>query len=270
MRRAEYAESICQYLRDSYRDAILESALEGQDDAGRTPASYDSDSTEAALGPLPTEILEGILRYLDFWTLARCIRVSKHWNAIISRSPQLQQALFLSPNVENVSDGPTLIFKLVIDTRRPQVPQHQQRPIFWIDVGKVYNNTLQSPRSRLPANSVVFNPILQNMFRSTHILETPSLPTSPETESTKWKDPAARGLPGAIWRKMYISQPPTHTITMECDFSFDPSYRCKAWTPYTVDGGITIEDFFSLVQTRIELSFDDYQRDQSHRLGDNG
>ncbi|KAF2993609.1 hypothetical protein E8E13_001633 [Curvularia kusanoi] len=275
MRRAEYAESICQYLRDTYRDAILESELEGQDDAARALASYDSDSTDAALGPLPTEILEGILRYLDFWTLARCLRVSKHWNAMISRSPQLQQALFLSPNTGEVSDGPTLIFKLVIDTRKSRMPEHQQRPIFWIDVGKAYSNPLQSPRSRLPADSVVFNPILQNMFRSAHVVETPSLPATPETESTKWRDPTAlcrtaRGLPGAIWRRMLITQPPTQTITMECDFTFDPSYRCKAWTPYTVDGGITIEDFFSLVQTRIELSFDDYRRDQSYRLGDNG
>src|SRR3712207_4663416 len=134
MRRAEYAESICQYLRDTYRDAIL--AQEGQDDAGRTPASYDSNSTDAALGPLPTEIVEGILWYLDFWTLARCLRVSKRWNAIISQSLQLQQALFLAPSIGSVSDGPTLVFKLVIDTRKSRMPQRQQRPIFWIDVGK--------------------------------------------------------------------------------------------------------------------------------------
>lgn len=275
MRRAEYAESICQYLRDTYRNSIQESPLEGQGDAGRSPASYDNVSADAALGPLPTEILEGILRYLDFWTLARCLRVSKRWNATISRSPLLQQVLFLSATTESVSDGPTLVFKLVIDTRKSRMPQHQQRPIFWIDVGKAYSNHMLSPRSRLPTDSVVFNPILQNMFRSAHVLETPSHPTTPETESTRWRDPAAfcrtaRGLPEAIWRKMLITQPPTHTVTMECDFTFDPSYRCKAWTPYTVDGGITIEDFFSLVQTRIELSYDDYRRDQSHRLGDKG
>lgn len=100
MRRAEYAESICQYLRDTYRNSIQESPLEGQGDAGRSPASYDNVSADAALGPLPTEILEGILRYLDFWTLARCLRVSKRWNATISRSPLLQQVLFLSATTE--------------------------------------------------------------------------------------------------------------------------------------------------------------------------
>ena len=201
--------------------------------------------------------------------------MSKYWNATISRSPQLQQALFLSPNVENVSDGPALVFKLVIDTRRLPGAQRQQRPIFWIDVGRVYTNLSKFQRSKVTADDVVFNPILQNMFRSAHALETPSLPSTPETESNNWSDPAAfcraaRGLPGAIWRKMLISQPPAHSITMECDFTFDPSYRCKAWTPYTVEGGITMEDFFSLVQTRIELSFDDYRRDHAHRLGDNG
>lgn len=274
MRRAAYAKSICRYHRDTYRDALRESALEGQDDAGRTPASYDSDSADADLGPLPTELLEQIFRYLDFWTLARCLRVSRYWNAIISSSPQLQQALFLSPSVDKVSDGPSVIFKVVIDTRKLRVPQHQQKPIFWIDVGRIYSSPLQAQRPKVPSEQVVFNPILQNMFRSAHVLETSSPSSTPESESTKWRDPAAlcrtaRDLPGAIWRKMLISQPPTHTITMECDFTFDPSYRCKAWTPYTVDGGITIEDFFSLVQTRIELSFDDYRRDQSHRLGEN-
>lgn len=275
MRRAAYAESICRYLRDTYRDVLLESELEGQDDASHTFSSQDSESAGAALGPLPTEILEEILRHLDFWTLARCLRVSKHWNAIISRSPQLQQSLFLSANADEVDDGPTLVFKLVIDTRRVEGAQRQHRPIFWIDIGKVYNNPPKLQRPKLTVDGVVFNPILQNMFRSAQILESSSPPTTPEAEHVKRKDPAtlcrtARGLPGAIWRGMLISQPPAHTITMECDFTFDPSYRCKVWTPYTVEGGITMEDFFSLVQTRIELSFHDYRRDQAHRLGDYG
>ncbi|KAF1923914.1 uncharacterized protein M421DRAFT_9210 [Didymella exigua CBS 183.55] len=274
MRCAAYAESICRYLRDTYHDTILESALEGQDDAGRS-SSPDSDAACAALGPLPTEILEGILLPLDFWSLARCLRVSKSWNAAISRSPQLQQALFLNPSVEDVSDGPALVFKLVIDTRRLRGVQRQLRPIFWIDIGKVYNHPPRLQRTKPSAEDVVFNPILQNMFRSAQSLDASSPPTTLETEHVRRKDPAAlcktaRGLPGAIWRKMLISQPPAHTITMECDFTFDPSYRCKAWTPYTVEGGITMEDLFMLVQSRIESSFDDYLRDQTFRLGDDG
>ncbi|KAJ8117589.1 hypothetical protein OPT61_g1244 [Boeremia exigua] len=275
MRRAAYAESICRYIQDTYRDAVLESALEGHDDAVRTFTSHNSGASGAALGPLPTELLEEIFRYIDFWTLARCLSVSKYWNAIISRSPQLQQALFLNPNVEDVEDGPTLVFKLVIDTRRLPGVQRQQRPIFWIDIGKIYDDAPKLQRPKLAIKHVVFNPILQNMFRSAQPLELPSPPSTPETGQIRRKDPAefcrtARGLPGAIWRKMMISQPPAHTITMECDFTFDPSYRCKVWTPYTVDGGITMEDFFSLVQTRIESSFDDYRRDQAHRLGGYG
>lgn len=275
MRRAAYAESICRYLRDTYHDTILESALEGQDDAGRLLASPDSDTAGTALGPLPTEILEEILRHLDFWSLARCLRVSKFWNAAISRTPQLQQALFLSPSIEDVSDGPALVFKLVVDTRRLRGVQRQLPPIFWIDIGKVYNHPPRLQRAKLSTDDVVFNPILQNMFRSAQSLDASSPPTTPESEQTRRKDPAAlcrtaRGLPGAIWRKMLISQPPAHTITMECDFTFDPSYRCKAWTPFTVEGGITMEDFFILVQSRIESSFDDYLRDQTFQLGDDG
>jgi hypothetical protein len=272
MRRAAYAESICRYLRDTYHDTIIESALEGKDDAGRSLASPDSGAAGAALGPLPTEVLEEILRHLDFWSLARCLRVSKYWNAAISRSPQLQQALFLSPSVEDVSEGPALVFKLVIDTRRLRGVQRQLRPIFWIDKAKTYNNPPRLQRARLSADDVVFNPILQSMFRSAQSLDASSPPTTPD-EQPRRKDPAtlcrtARGLPGAIWRRMLISQPPAHTITMECDFTFDPSYRCKAWTPYTVEGGITMEDFFMLVQSRIQSSFDDYLRDQAFQLGD--
>ena len=275
MRRAEYADSICRYLRSTYRDTILESELEGQDDAGRIPASHDNDVAGAPLGPLPTEILEDILRYLDFWTLARCLRVSKHWNAAILQSPQLQQALFLSANVEDVSDGPTLVFKLVIDTRRLRGVQRQQRPIFWIDVGRPYNQSSRLQRPRLTSDDVVFNPILQNVFHSAQSLDTPNLTSTPHAEHARRRDPAvlfrtAPDFPGAIWKKMLISQPPAQTITMECDFTFDPSYRCKAWTPYTVEGGITMEDYFMLVQSRIESSFDDYRRDQAYRLGDNG
>lgn len=275
MRRSEYAESICRYLRNTYPDVILESVLEGQDDASRTSGSHDGNAAGATLGPLPTEVLEAILEYLDFWTLARCLRVSKYWNATISRSPQLQQALFLSANAEDVSDGPTLVFKLVIDTRRLRGVQRQQRPIFWIDVGKAYNSPPRLQRPRFPADDVVFNPILQSMFRSVQSLDASSPPTTPVSPSARRKDPAtlcrtARDLPGAIWKKMLISQPPAQTITMECDFTFDPSYRCKAWTPYTAEGGITMEDFFMLVQSRIESSFDDYRRDQAYRLGDNG
>ena len=272
MRRAAYAKSICRYLRDAYHDTILESALEGQDDAGRSLASPDSGAAGAALGPLPTEVLEEILRHLDFWSLARCLRVSKYWNAAISRSPQLQQALFLSPSVEDVSEGPALVFKLVIDTRRLRGVQRQLRPVFWIDKAKAYNNPPRLQRARVSADDVVFNPILQSMFRSAQSLDASSPPTTPD-EQPRRKDPAtlcrtARGLPGAIWRRMLISQPPAHTITMECDFTFDPSYRCKAWTPYTVEGGITMEDFFMLVQSRIQSSFDDYLRDQAFQLGD--
>lgn len=275
MRRAAYAESICRYLRDTYRDAILESMLEEQDDAGRTLASHHGNAAGAVLGPLPIEILEAILRHLDFWTLARCLRVSSYWNTAISRSPKLQQALFLSPNVENIGDGPTLVFKLVIDTRRLRGAQGQQQPFFWIDAGKVHNNPSKLQRPKPTADDVLFNPILQNMFRSTHFLETPDPPSTPEAEQIKQRGPAAlcrtaHGLPGAIWKKMLISQPPAYTITMECDSIFDSSYRCKAWTPYTVEGGITMENFFLLVQTRIESSFEDYRRDQAHRLGDNG
>jgi hypothetical protein len=274
MRRAAYAKSICRYLRDTYHDTILESALEGRDDAGRSLASPDSGTAGAALGPLPTEILEEILRHLDFWSLARCLRVSKFWNAAVSRCPQLQQALFLSPSVEDVSNGPALVFKLVVDTRRLRGVQRQLRPIFWIDIGKVYNHPPRLQRTRPPSDDVVFNPILQNMFRSAQSLDASSPPTTPESEQPRRKDPATlcrttRGLP-AIWRKMQISQPPAHTITMECDFTFDPSYRCKAWTPYTVEGGITMEDFFALVQSRIQSSFDDYLRDQAFQLGDDG
>ncbi|KAJ4986916.1 hypothetical protein SVAN01_07594 [Stagonosporopsis vannaccii] len=274
MRRAAYAESICRYIECTYRDAFLESALEGQDGAGRPFTSHDSDAG-AALGPLPTEVLEEILRHLDFWTLARCLRVSKYWNSTISRSPQLQQALFLSPSVDDVDDGPTFVFKLFIDTRRLRGNQYQQRPIFWIDIGRIYNNPPKLQRPKLLVDDIVFNPILQSMFRSAQTLETSSPLTTPEAEHVRRKDPAtlcrtARGLPGAIWRKMLISQPPAHTITMECDFTFDPSYRCKVWTPYTVEGGITMGDFFLLVQTRIEASFDDYRRDQAHRLGEHG
>jgi hypothetical protein len=117
------------------------------------------------------------------------------------------------------------------------------------------------------------------MFRSAHSIDArtrePSSPSTHEAGLIDHRDPAAfcraaRGLPGAIWRRMLISQPPAQTITMECDFTFDPSYRCKAWTPYTVEGGITMGDFFMLVQTRIESSFDDYRRDQTYQLGDNG
>ncbi|KAF9695867.1 hypothetical protein EKO04_006102 [Ascochyta lentis] len=275
MRRAAYAESICQHLRDTYRDAILVSVLEGQEDAGRTSASYEGTTAGNALGPLPTEILETILRHLDFWTLARCLRVSKYWNAAISRSPQLRQALFLSANIEDASDGPALVFKLVIDTRKPGAGQPQQQPIFWIDAGKPYNHPSKLQRPKVTTDYVVFNPILQNMFRSARSLETSSFPSTPEAENIDRKDIAAlcrtaRDLPGAIWRKMLISQPPAHTITMECDFTFDPSYRCKAWTPYTVEGGITMETFFMLVQSRIESSFDDYRRDQAYQLGENG
>lgn len=274
MRHAAYAESICRYLEHAYRDTCLESASEGHNDAGGTFTSYDRHA-DAALGPLPTEILEEILRHLDFWTLARCLRVSKLWNAIISRSLQLQQVLFLSPSVDDVDDGPTLVFKLVIDTRRLPGVRHQHRPIFWIDLGRIYNNPPRLQRPKPLVDDVVLNPILQNMFRSAQPLETSSPPTTPEAEHARRNDPAtlcrtARGLPGAIWRKMLISQPPAHTITMECDFTFDPSYRCKVWTPYTVEGGITMENFFSLVQTRIESSFDDYRRDQAHRLGNYG
>jgi hypothetical protein len=89
MRRAAYAESICRYLRDTYHDTILESALEGQDDAGRSLALSDSSPAgAAALGPLPTEVLEEILRHLDFWSLARCLRVSKFWNAATVPQPE--------------------------------------------------------------------------------------------------------------------------------------------------------------------------------------
>lgn len=277
MRRAAYAESICQYLRYNYRNATLESMLEGQEDTGHTPVSNDSEDTGTALGPLPTEILEAILRHLDFWTLARCLRVSKYWNAAISRSPRLQQALFLSADVDGVSDGPALVFKLVIDTRRLRANQAQQQPIFWVDVGKPYNHSSKLQRPGSSADNVVLNPILQNMFRSAQPLDTytsrQSSPSATDTELFERQDPAAlcraaRGLPGAIWKKMLISQPPAQTITMECDFTFDPSYRCKAWTPYTVEFGVTMEDFFMLVQSRIESSFDDYRRDQTHRLGD--
>ncbi|KZM28583.1 hypothetical protein ST47_g272 [Ascochyta rabiei] len=275
MRRAVYAESICQYLRDTYRDAILESALEGHGDAGRTSALCEGTTAVAALGPLPTEILETILRHLDFWTLARCLRVSKYWNAAISRSPQLRQALFLNANVEDAIDGPALVFKLVIDTRNLGAGRRQQEPIFWIDAGKPYNHSHKLQRPKISGENVVFNPILQNMFRSARPLGTCSSPSTPEAGDFDRNDLASlcfttRGLPGAIWRKMLISRPPAHTITMECDFTFDPSYRCKAWTPYTVEGGITMETFFMLVQSRIESSFDDYQRDQAYRLGQNG
>ncbi len=278
MRRAAYAESIIRYLRESiHRDATPDSVLKRHEDAGRTPDTLDDDAAHAALGPLPTEILESILLHLDFWTLARCLRVSKYWNAAISRSPQLQQALFLSANVEDASDGPALVFKLVIDTRRNR-PDYPQQPIFWIDVGRTYNSYPRLQRAKLPADDVVFNPILQNMFRSAQPLHTQtsgqSSSSAPDADFLDQHDPAslcrtAQGLPGAIWRKMLISQPPAQTITMECDFTFDPSYRCKAWTPYTVEGGITMEDFFMLVQLRIESSFDDYQRDRAHRLGEN-
>lgn len=275
MRRAVYAESICRYLRNTYRDDILESVLEGQDDAGRTPASFESNAVGAALGPLPTEVLEHVLRYLDFWTLARCLRVSKYWNAAISRSPQLQQALFLSAGAEDASDGPMLVFKLVIDRRRLQGSQSEQQPIFWIDVGKPYSHPSKLQRQKIPTDEVVYNPILQNMFRSAQLFDASSSPATPEAEQVKRRDPAAlcrtaRDLPGAIWRNMLISQPPAQTITMECDFTFEPSYRCKAWTPYTVEGGITMGEFFMLAQSRIESSFDDYRRDQAYRLGDNG
>ncbi|KAF2631926.1 hypothetical protein BU25DRAFT_487512 [Macroventuria anomochaeta] len=279
MRHAAYVESICQYLRHCYHDAVLDSVLEEHEGAGRTPASHESNVGGATLGPLPTEILEAILSHLDFWALARCLRVSQHWNAAISRSPQLQQALFLSTNVEDPSDGPALVFKLVIDTRRLRADQPQQQPVFWIDIGKPYNHPSKLQRARFSADDVVFNPILQNMFRSAHPLNTQASGQSSSSTSradyVNRRDPAAlcrtaQGLPGAIWRKMLISQPPAQTITMECDFTFDPSYRCKAWTPYTVEGGITMEDFFMLVQTRIKSSFGDYQRDQAYRLGNNG
>lgn len=266
MRHAAYAESICQYLRNTYRDVTLESV---------TPVSYESNAAGAALGPLPTEILEEILRHLDFWALARCLRVSKYWNAAISQSPQLQQALFFSANAEDAIDGPALVFKLVIDTRRLRTGQGLQQPIFWIDVGKPYSHPPELQRPKLFADELVFNPILQNMFRSAQSLDTTTSLSTPEADYVDRTDPAAlcrtaRDLPGAIWRKMLICQPPAQTVTMECDFTFDPSYRCKAWTPYTVEGGITMEDFFLLVQSRIQSSFNDYQRDQAYRLGDNG
>lgn len=279
MRRAAYAESICQYLRTAYRDVILESVAEGQEDAGRIPASHQRTAAGTALGPLPTEMLEEILRHLDFWTLARCLRVSKYWNAAISQSPQLRQALFLGANVDDASDGPALIFKLVINTKRHRIGQGLQQPIFGIDVGKSYSHPLKLQRPKYLADEIVFNPILQNMFRSAQSLTTPTATSTtsstPEAEYVDHTDPVAlfrtaRDLPGAIWRKMLICQPPAQTITMECDFTFDPSYRCKAWTPYTVEGGITMEDFFMLVQSRIQSSFDDYQRDQAFRLGHNG
>ncbi|KAF1364724.1 hypothetical protein EJ07DRAFT_151171 [Lizonia empirigonia] len=275
MRRDTYAESICQYVRNTYSDAILESVLDGQGDAGCTPASHESNAASTVSEPLPTEILEEILRHLDFWTLARCLRVSKYWNATISQSPQLQQALFLSESIEDASDGPALVFKLVIDTRRLRAGQAQQHPIFWIDVGKTYSRPPKLQRPKSVADEIVFNPILQNMFCSAQPLDASSLPATPDAEYDDRKDPAAlcraaRDLPGAIWRRMLICQPPAQTITMECDFTFEPSYRCKAWTPYTVEGGITMEDFFMLVQMRIASSFEDYQRDQTHRLGDNG
>ena len=122
----------------------------------------------------------------------------------------------------------------------------------------------------------MFNPILEDLFSSTHLLNpnghgyTPSDPL--RIQFNGLEDPEhfihTGPSPRPSWRNMLISQPPVQTVTMECDFTFDPSYRCKSWTPYNIEGGIRMEGLLLLVQSLVESSFDDYLRDERCRLGE--
>jgi hypothetical protein len=263
---------------DSNDDASAVATDIDEPDAPTAPTSKGRTLGHTQRPPLPTEILQEILQCLDFRTLAQCQRVSRIWNAAIARSPRLQQALFFSGSLADARRGAALVFKIVVDTEVVRTDQIHHQPIFWIDLSKHFTHSYYPHRDegRLDPGGITFNPILEDIFGSTHLL-------NPDSNGYTLSDPLRiqfNGLedpehfvgttpsPRPSWRRMLISQPPVQTVTMECDFTFDPSYRCKSWTPYNVEGGIRMEGLLLLVQSLVESSFDDYLRDERCRLGE--
>jgi hypothetical protein len=151
---------------------------------------------------LPQELLDIVLQYVDIKTLLLAQRVSRHWKATITSSPQLQENLFLRPKTSNILS---------------YVCEWQGDDLQYFGPIKLYPS--HQPTSRQTFTSITINPLLANEIYYQ------SLNTTPQRRGQRLVLPPLSTFlrhSSGSWRSMFLTQPPTPSVVA---VSIDTSHR---------------------------------------------
>lgn len=163
----------------------------------------------AGISVLPQELLDIVLQHVDIKTLLFAQQVSRHWNATITSSPQLQQVLFFRPKTSGIV----------------------QHACDWKDEELIYFGPVpESPAtasvssiSRQTFTSITINPLLANEIYYQ------SLSSTPQRRGQRLVLPSLGAFlrhPTGSWRSMFLTQPPiAHVVAVSIDYSHRDTFR---------------------------------------------
>jgi hypothetical protein len=147
----------------------------------------------AGIAVLPQELLDAVLQYVDIKTLLLAQRVSRHWKATITSSPQLQEALFLRPKTSGTT-------KHVCDWKGDEL----------LHFGPMRGHTKSTQTTlRQTFISITINPLLANEIYYQ------SLDSEPKRRGQRLVLPPLGTFlrhPSGSWKSMFLTQPPTPSI----------------------------------------------------------